>query len=162
MRDWLITSILIIVMILNGIDVFVDIGLNVPLWHIVQESTLVLISGIGAVFLIFHIRRKSKRLKYLSSDLHEAKQKISSLNSKIEAEKKRYSQIIKDQFLEWKLTETEQQVAWLLLKGLSLKEVAVIRNTKEATVRQQASSIYSKSSLEGRHAFSAWFLEDIL
>lgn len=162
MRDWLITSILIVVMILNGIDVFVDIGLNVPLWHIIQESSLVLISGIGAVFLIFHIRRKSRRLKHLSSDLNQAKQQISSLNSKIDTEKKRYSQIIKEQFLEWKLTETEQEVAWLLLKGLSLKEVSVLRNTKEATVRQQASSIYSKSSLEGRHAFSAWFLEDLL
>jgi len=28
--------------------------------------------------------------------------------------------------------------------------------------RQQASTIYGKSGLEGRHAFSAWFLEDFL
>jgi DNA-binding CsgD family transcriptional regulator len=50
----------------------------------------------------------------------------------------------------------------LLLKGLSLKEIASVRGTKEMTVRQQASSIYNKSNLGGRHEFSAWFLEDFL
>ena len=40
MREGLITAILIIIMILNGIDVFVDIGLQVPFWHIVQEATV--------------------------------------------------------------------------------------------------------------------------
>jgi DNA-binding CsgD family transcriptional regulator len=53
-------------------------------------------------------------------------------------------------------------VGRLLLKGLSLKEIAAIRNTLEKTVRQQASSIYKKAELNGRHAFSAWFIEDIL
>jgi hypothetical protein len=37
----------------------------------------------------------------------------------------------------------------------------VVRKPKEATVRQQASSIYSKSLLDGRHEFSAWFIEDL-
>ena len=50
----------------------------------------------------------------------------------------------------------------LLLKGLSLKEIAAIRETLEKTVRQQVSSIYKKAELSGRHAFSAWFIEDAL
>ncbi len=162
MRDGLITFILIVIMVLNGIDVFVDIGLDVPVWHILQEAFLVVLSGIGASLLIIHIRQKSTSLQSLSSDLHDAKSQITRLSSKIEEEKRRYSLVIKDQFSDWNLTEGEQEVAWFLLKGLSLKEISVLRSTKEATVRQQASSIYSKSNLEGRHAFSAWFLEDLL
>jgi DNA-binding NarL/FixJ family response regulator len=50
----------------------------------------------------------------------------------------------------------------LLLKGLSFKEISAVRNTKEKTVRQQASTIYSKSGVDGRHTFSAWFLEDFI
>ena len=50
----------------------------------------------------------------------------------------------------------------MLLKGLSLKEIASLRDTREKTVRQQASTIYGKSGLEGRHALAAWFLEDFL
>ena len=50
----------------------------------------------------------------------------------------------------------------LLLKGLSFREIAAVRQTREKTVRQQASAIYGKSGLEGRHEFAAWFLEDFL
>ena len=63
---------------------------------------------------------------------------------------------------DWQLTTSEKDVGWLLLKGLSLKEIAAIRQTMEKTVRQQASSIYKKAGLSGRHAFSAWFIEDAL
>jgi len=56
----------------------------------------------------------------------------------------------------------ERAVALLLLKGLSLKEVAAIRTTTERTIRAQARSIYSKAGLTGRAALSAFFLEDLL
>jgi DNA-binding NarL/FixJ family response regulator len=53
-------------------------------------------------------------------------------------------------------------VALLLLKGLSLKEVAAVRATAERTIRAQARSVYSKAGLTGRAALSAFFLEDLL
>jgi len=71
-------------------------------------------------------------------------------------------QVVGQQFSEWQLTGSESEVGWLLLKGLSLKEIAIVRDTLEKTVRQQASSIYEKAGVAGRHAFSAWFIEDIL
>jgi DNA-binding NarL/FixJ family response regulator len=50
----------------------------------------------------------------------------------------------------------------LLLKGLRFKEISSVRNTKDKTVRQQASVIYSKANVERRHEFAAWFLEDFM
>jgi len=50
----------------------------------------------------------------------------------------------------WKLTSSEKEVAFLLLKGLSLKEVAEVRNTSEKTARAQSTSIYNKAGLSGR------------
>jgi len=149
-------------MLLNGADVFVDIGLGVPFWHIMQEASLVLLSGIGAAVLIFHMRKKNRELHELAEHLASANAQVNLLNGKIEKERKRYSLVIKEQFNNWGLSNSEQQVALLLLKGLSLKEISTVRDTKEMTVRQQASSIYSKSGLIGRHEFSAWFLEDFL
>mgnify|MGYP000211990541 FL=1 len=162
MRNTVITIILIIIMLLNGLDVIVDLGLGVPLWHILQEALLVVLSAVAAALLILHIRKKNKSLHHLAENLSDANQQIALLNSKIKEERKRYSLVIKEQFDSWNLTLGEQQVALLLLKGLSLKEIASVRTTKEMTVRQQASSIYSKSGLVGRHEFSAWFLEDFL
>ena len=66
------------------------------------------------------------------------------------------------QFLTWKLTEAERDVGLLMLKGLSLKEIAAARVTSERTVRAQARSIYAKAGLSGRAALSAFFLEDLL
>jgi DNA-binding NarL/FixJ family response regulator len=66
------------------------------------------------------------------------------------------------QFSRWNLTEAEREVALLLLKGLSLKEIAAVRATSERTIRAQARSLYSKAGLTGRAALSAFFLEDLL
>ncbi len=65
------------------------------------------------------------------------------------------------QFGDWGMTEAEQEVGLMILKGLSHKEVASLRGTTEATVRQQAQSIYARSKLPGKSAFSAYFLEDL-
>ena len=42
------------------------------------------------------------------------------------------------------------EVALLILKGLSHKEIATLRSTSEATVRQQSQSIYHKADLPGK------------
>lgn len=65
------------------------------------------------------------------------------------------------QFQEWDLTPAEREVGLLILKGLSHKEIAALRATTEATVRQQAQSIYRKAGMPGKSAFSAYFLEDL-
>ena len=69
---------------------------------------------------------------------------------------------IEQQFTRWNLTEAEREVALLLLKGLSTKEVAGVRAVSERTIREQARAIYSKAGLTGRAALSAFFLEDLL
>ena len=66
------------------------------------------------------------------------------------------------QFDRWDLTDAEREVAMLMLKGLSHREIGAVRDTSERTVRQQAQAIYRKANLSGRTALSAFFLEDLL
>lgn len=66
------------------------------------------------------------------------------------------------QFSRWNLTEAEREVALLLLKGLSHKEIAAVRSSSERTVREQARALYAKAGLTGRAALSAFFLEDLI
>ena len=70
-------------------------------------------------------------------------------------------QAIEDQFRQWRLTGAEIDVAGLMLKGMSLKEIAIARDTSEATIRQQAQAIYRKSGLSGRAELAAYFLESL-
>lgn len=69
---------------------------------------------------------------------------------------------IDKQFSRWNLTDAEREVALLLLKGLSVKEISAVRATSERTIRAQSASLYSKAGLSGRAALSAFFLEDLL
>ncbi|HSO35070.1 MAG TPA: hypothetical protein VLT33_21230 [Labilithrix sp.] len=96
-----------------------------------------------------------QRLRAVSADAdrwrREAREALQGLGAAIEAQCDR-----------WTLTEAERGVALLLLKGLSMKEVADVRGTTERTARQQALAVYRKAGLGGRAELSAFFLEDLL
>jgi DNA-binding NarL/FixJ family response regulator len=66
------------------------------------------------------------------------------------------------QFESWGLTAAEREIGSLMLKGLSHKEIAIVRGTSDPTVRHQATTIYQKAGVESRTAFCAFFLEDLL
>lgn len=72
------------------------------------------------------------------------------------------SKAIAQQFETWSLTSSEADVAGLLIKGLSHKEIAKLRQCSEATVRQHATGVYRKSGLGTRAQLTAFFLEDLL
>ncbi len=72
------------------------------------------------------------------------------------------SRAIEAQFQNWSLTEAEIDVAGLILKGLSHKEIAALRRSSVATVRQHATTVYRKSGLTNRAQLTAFFLEDLL
>lgn len=69
---------------------------------------------------------------------------------------------IDQQLRRWGLTPAECEIARLVLKGLSHKEIAAARAVSEATVRQQAGAVYKKAGVEGRHDLAAFFLEGLL
>ena len=75
---------------------------------------------------------------------------------------RRIGTAIREQLDDWGLSDGEADIAMLLLKGLSHREIAQLRNTSENTVRQQARALYAKSGLKGRNELSAYFLEDIV
>ena len=69
---------------------------------------------------------------------------------------------IEREFGQWRLTASEREVGWLLLKGLSFREVSEARGTSERTSRQQARAVYAKSGLGSRSDLSAYFFEDFV
>lgn len=66
---------------------------------------------------------------------------------------------IQEDFGEWNLSFAERDIAWFMLRGLPLKQIADLRGTSERTVRQQAQAIYRKAGLEGRSDLAGRVLE---
>jgi DNA-binding CsgD family transcriptional regulator len=147
----------------NLIDVVYDYREGASLAHLLVELALVAASFLLIAILSVGIWRESRSNRRLKAELASVTSEPRPAQSpSLIAARHDMAKVLQSQFEEWKLTITEKEVALLLLKGLSFKEIAAVRNTLEKTVRQQASSIYKKAGVSGRHSFSAWFIEDIL
>jgi DNA-binding CsgD family transcriptional regulator len=150
-----------LVVVASGIDLYTDVSHGATFHHTVKEGMVMLFSIAGIIWLIYSLRGQQSEISELKEALDSQQQAPRRPDQYVLEARKRFSEMVTQQFDEWGLTGSEKEVGWLLLKGLSLREIAVIRSTLEKTVRQQASAIYHKADLPGRHAFSAWFLEEL-
>lgn len=161
-KQYYLILIFFLLLLASGIDLMIDFSAGADFKHLAQESVVFVFLFIVLGWLLFDIRQQKIEISTLQDELAAARKPEHKPEKYVLDAKINLSQVISHQFDDWQLTTSEKDVGWLLLKGLSLKEIAAIRQTLEKTVRQQASSIYKKAGLNGRHAFSAWFIEDAL
>ena len=162
-KELFIMALLTFVVTGNLMDVIYDYREGASLAHLAIELSLVVASLILITVLSLGIWRESRANRRLKAELASVSREPQAAQSpSLVAARHDLAKVLQIQYREWNLTQTEKEVSLLLLKGLSFKEIAAVRNTMEKTVRQQASSIYKKAGVSGRHAFSAWFIEDIL
>jgi len=161
-KETYLMLIFFLLLMASGIDMMTDLAEGTDFNHVAQETVVFALSFIALGWLVFDIRKQNIEIRALREELANAQKPAQTPEKYVLEAKINLANVISQQFNDWQLTASEKDVGWLLLKGLSLKEIAAIRDTLEKTVRQQASSIYKKSSLSGRHAFSAWFIEDAL
>ncbi len=69
---------------------------------------------------------------------------------------------IDERMAEWRMTRSERDVAWFIIKGFRFSEIARIRGVKESTARLQATSLYAKAGVSGRAEFVAEILQPLL
>ena len=150
-----------LVALASGGDLFADLSQGASGAHLVQEAFLLGLALLILARLLWENRNKARELVELKSALEEIGQMPPPPPEVFEA-RHRLGEVIVAQFEQWQLSKSEQEVGLMLLKGYSLKEIALLRGTAEKTIRQQASAVYQKSGVSGRHAFSAWFIEDLL
>ena len=158
-----------VVALLAGVDLVSDAGEGVSLVHGAIEGTLVFVGllGLGAMArALSRLRSDAKRLSAetvrLADALDARTQEAERWREEAQASLRGLGEAIDRQLTRWELTTAEKEVALLLLKGLSHKEVSAVRGTSEATTRQQARAAYRKAGLSGRADLSAFFLEDLL
>ena len=161
-KEPVLIFILTIVVVASGADLVADLSHGADAAHIVKEVIVVGISMIAIACLLWGLRQQRLKIRSLQQELETANSPQTPPKKYVLEARQKLGNVVTRQFSEWSLTGSEIEVGWLLLKGLSLKEIAMVRSTQEKTVRQQASSIYKKAGVSGRHAFSAWFIEDIL
>ena len=158
----IVTLILAAVAALSLADILGDWGSGGSPPHIGVE---LLVAG-GAVLALGWLWARYLRLRRWLSEVHRS---LEGAHAEAALWRGRHGQLlqglsraIEQQLDDWRLTPAEKEVAFLLLKGLSFKEIAPVRGASERTVRQQALAVYAKSGLAGRAELAAFFLEDLL
>lgn len=131
-----------------GYDIFYDALSDGADFHVVMEGLT--FCAVTAVLVV-----EWRRNNWLSLSLEEASLHSQRLSGQ-------FSDYVRTAFAGWSLSRSEQEVAWLLLKGFSFAEIATLRGVQEKTVRQQASGIYAKSGCKNRNEFLAHFIQDLL
>jgi len=123
----------------------------------------VLIIACGAAtHLLRRLQRERQSSRLLEADLETARRDSAQWRQQTRQLVAGLGAAIAGRFRDWGLSEAESEVGLLILKGLSLKEIARLRLTSERTVREQARAVYRKAGISGRAGLSAYFLEDLL
>ncbi len=166
---YLIGGILLIIIALVAIDVRGDFKADGLSWHIGLEILIGILSSLAFYWLINSRETVKDALIETKERLQKNEDEYKAYQ--VEAEKWKseartfiqgLSKSIDKQFENWMFSPAEKDVALLLIKGLSLKEIAEVRQTSEKTVRTQSLAIYAKSQVKGRNELAAFFLEDLL
>ncbi len=73
-----------------------------------------------------------------------------------------FADLLEERFGAWGLTPSERDVAWFTIKGMSIAEIARLRQTSEGTVKAHSNAIYRKAGVSGRTQLLSLFIEDLL
>jgi DNA-binding NarL/FixJ family response regulator len=135
---------------------FLELGLELV------EISLIVAASFAVLVLFTRVEDQELAQQQMLRELALARQEGAAWREHAKALLQGLGSAIDQQFDRWNLTPAEKDVALLLLKGFSHKEVAQLRSRGERTVRQQALAVYRKSKLSGRASLAAYFLEDLL
>ncbi len=122
---------------------------------------LTIAAAVGVAMLGQRMQAQHVEKLALIRELESARSQGDHWRAKVESHMAGIRKEMEKQFVDWGMTAAEKEIGLLILKGLSHKEIGILRGTSWATVRQQAQSIYGKSRLPGKTAFSAYFLDDV-
>lgn len=88
-------------------------------------------------------------------DLHRAE-------ARLERASGAFIDLLNERFEQWGLTAAERDVALFAIKGLTVQDIARLRETSEGTVKAQTAAIYRKADVSGRPQLLSLFIEDLM
>ena len=114
-----------------------------------------IVESLFILVLFYMIYQQVKEIKSTSLKLNIAEDRLDTLQLDIE-------QVIETQLNAMSLTKAEKNIAWMLIRGHSFKDIATTRNVTESTIYRQTANIYRKSNVKSLHEFTSIFFNDLI
>ena len=118
-------------------------------WILHEIFTLMTLAGfcVGMYFIARSYRLAASNTRFLMKQLDVAKGEFRSGV---------------DGYLDqWGLSKAEKDIALLTIKGMTISEIAEIRQTKQSTIKTQSSAIYKKSGVSSRTQLVSMLIEEL-
>lgn len=161
-QPWVPIVISIAYVILAAVHVRHEILSNSTKSHVLADVLLVTITAVSAAYLWRQLVTTFNAEQRVRRKLQQAERRAEKWEEQQHSLIQQFSSAIDNQFEQWDLTPTEKEVAFLLLKGLSMRAISSLRDSTPHSVRTQAHTIYRKADLGGRAELSAFFLGGLL
>lgn len=87
---------------------------------------------------------------------------LNRAEARLERASTAFVDLLNARFDQWGLTSAERDVALFAIKGLSVQEMARLRETSEGTIKAQTAAIYRKANVTGRPQLLSLFIEDLM
>ena len=158
----LLVLVLLATIVGGGIDLMLDAPESWRSAHAIYEIAIILTAAATSVLLWRGWWRSRRSLVETRQALAERSAERDAWRASAESALAGLGRAMAERFAAWGLTPAEREVALLLLKGRSHKQIAYTTGRSERTVRQHAVAVYQKSRLNGRAELAAFFLEDLL
>jgi DNA-binding CsgD family transcriptional regulator len=160
------TALLVIILLGTIVGGAIDLYLDAPdTWrspHVLYEVALIVAAMVTFIWFWRNWWRSRTALRATQRVLAEQAVERDAWRASAEAALAGFGRAIDDRFEGWALTPAEREVALMLLKGRSHKQIAFETGRSERTVRQHAVAVYQKSGLGGRAELAAFFLDDLM
>ncbi len=152
-------ALLVFITLVSLVNMYNDHGGGRITVHVISE-VLTLIAAVVGLFLVW---------RFMGARLERAHEELSSARHELEGFRQRHGDTLKhmreavqEQFERWKFSPAEKQIAELLIRGYSLKQIAGLLGKSERTVRNQTTALYDKAGMVGRTELAAFFFMDVL
>lgn len=143
-------------------DLVADSGRGASLPHLAVEVGAALLAGGGIVGLLARLHALAAEQRSLHLRLTASEEEAARWRAEAAGLADGFRSALERQFDHWRLSPAEREVALLLLRGLSHKQIAGRRDASERTVRQQAHLLYRKAGFASRADLAAFFLAGLV
>ncbi len=125
--------------------------------HAYENSRLSSILLEGSVFflLLTVLIDSFIRVSHLNAVVSFYKQDTSFLQ-------KHFINTVSQQFEQWQLSDIEIKLALLLLKGMTISEIALMLGKKEFIIEKKVQEIYIKANVKGRYELILYFVNELI
>lgn len=149
---WILFVLQAVCALFFGLDALGDLIGNQSLAHWGESDVMeYLITGVLVVSLLFTGRQLFLLL---------TRQK--RLEQQMQIASGAFAELLEAHFDGWGLTPSERDVALMAIKGLSIADMARLRETRDGTIKAQCNAVYRKAGVTGRPQLLSVFIEELM